>query len=149
HLIGLGKFHDADAADLRMGADFGDGLIRRLVIEIEDGDGFAASHLPAHGHLSDVYMVLAEDRADEADQPRHITVREDEHDPVHETIEVIRPNLHEPEILVAEKRAGGSVCLLLSDNIGPDERAEIAFLGAILLDDFNATLPSQKLSVDD
>src|SRR5262249_49461603 len=76
HLVGGGEFDDADAADLRMGADFFDRFIGRLVIEVEDGDGLAAGHLPAYGHLGDVDLVFAEDRTDEADQARHIAVRE-------------------------------------------------------------------------
>ena len=89
HFIGGGKVDDADAADLRVGADFGDGFVGRLAVEVKNGDGLAAGHLPAHGHLGDVDPVLAENRADEADQPGHIPMRENQHDAIHETIEMI------------------------------------------------------------
>ena len=82
-----------------------EGLLRRLAVEVQDGDGLAAGQLPADGHLGDVDLVLAEDRADEADQARHVAVREDQHDAVHVGVEVVRAELHEAQILVAEQRA--------------------------------------------
>src|SRR5438445_1387808 len=89
HFSSRWQLDDAKAADLRVGADFLDRFFRRLSVQIEDGDGFAARLLTADGHLSDVDAVFAEDGADEADQTRHIVVREDHHDAVHEGIEMI------------------------------------------------------------
>src|SRR5262249_18466339 len=62
------KLDHAEAADLRMGTDLAQRLLRRRVVEVEHRDGLAAGDLPADRHLGDVDVVLAEDRADEADQ---------------------------------------------------------------------------------
>ena len=64
-------------------------------------------------------------------------------------VEVVRAELHEPQVLVAEQRAGGGVRLLVGGDVGPDERAEVALLGIGLLDDLDAALAGQQLGVDD
>ena len=45
--------------------------------------------------------MLAEDRADKADQARHVAVREDQHDPVHVGVQMIWPQLHQTQELEA------------------------------------------------
>ena len=45
----------------------------------------------------DVYLVVAENGADEADEPWHVLVREEQHDAVEVGIEVERAELHEAQ----------------------------------------------------
>ena len=98
---------------------------------------FAAGELPAHGHLGNIYPVLAENGADETDQARHVPVRKEQHDAVHDGVQVIRPKLHQAKVLVAEKGGGGSVGFLLREDIRLDERAEI--VDHRVFDDFRDT----------
>ena len=74
HLARRRQLHHAQAADLRVRPHLRKRLLRRRAVEVQHRDRLAAGLLPADGHLGDVHAVLAEDRADEADQPRHVAV---------------------------------------------------------------------------
>ena len=76
-------------------------------------------------------------------------MRENQHDAIHVTVEMIRSKLNEAQVLVTEERAGRCVRLLLSDHVGSDQGAEVSLLGAALLDDLDAALAGEKLGVDD
>ena len=73
-MVSRRQLDDADALNFLVGGDFGEGGWRRDGVEIEDADGFAAGSGAADGHLGDVHAVLAEDRADGADDAGHVAV---------------------------------------------------------------------------
>ena len=58
--------------------DFGDGVFGGEAVEIEDADGGAAGGGAADRHLGDVDLVVAENRADRADDAGHVVVGEDQ-----------------------------------------------------------------------
>ena len=87
--------------------------------------------------------MLAEDRADEADQAGHVVVSEDQHDAVEERVEMVGPDLHQTQVLVAEEGARRRVGFLVGDDLGPDQGAEIALPGIALLDNVDAALACQ------
>ncbi len=124
-------------------------LLRRRAVEVEHGDGLAARHLPADGHLGDVDLMLAEDGADVADQPRQVAVVEQQHHAVHAGVEMIRAQLHQAQELVAEQRPRRGVDLAVSVQVGLDQRAEVTLLRRGSLDDLDAALGRQQRGVDD
>ena len=61
---------------------------------------------PAHGHLGDVHPVGAEDRADFADDARHVAVCENHENAVEVGVETEIAELDQAGHVVAENRAG-------------------------------------------
>src|SRR5262249_4873851 len=149
HLADFWQFYHAEAANLRMRPHFLERLFRRHRIEIQYGDRLAARQLAAHRHLCDVHLMLAENGADEADQPWHVAVRENQHVAVHVRSELIWPKWHQPQKLIAEERPRRRVGFLLRHQFGSQQSAEISLSRTRLLDNFNAALARQQLRVDD
>src|SRR6185436_14540049 len=82
HLTRRRQFQNADAADVFVVLDFGDGVFGGEAVEVEDADGGAAGGGAADGHLGDVDPVVAKDGPDRADDAGDVVVGEDEHHPV-------------------------------------------------------------------
>src|SRR6476660_171605 len=84
-------------------------LVRRLAVEVEHADCFAARRGPADCHLGDIDAVFAENRTYAPDDAGHVPVTEDEQTAVQIGLETEIVERDEPRHLLAKERAGGPV----------------------------------------
>lgn len=106
-MAGGGKFEDANAGNVRVGRDFGEGGGRGKGVEIEDTDGTAAGSGAADGHLGDVDFVIAKDRADGTDDAGAVVVGENEQIAIEIGFESEFAESNEARHVGAEERAAG------------------------------------------
>ena len=130
----------ANLVDRRLGRDrvqlhHADRLAPRFVVSAADV------------HLGDVHMIPAERIADEPDQAGDVAVGEQKQIAVEMGVEPVGAKADEPEKLLAEEGAGGHIRFLVGRDLGLDQRAEVAGVGRLLLDDGDPALPGHDLGV--
>ena len=74
---------------------------------------------PADRHLGDVHAVLAEDRADAADDAGHVVVAEDQQAAVEIGFQPVVVERHQPRHVLAEERAGGAMLCRRRSSLRP------------------------------
>ena len=104
-----GRWTTDGRRDRRQLPDLRQGLGRRLAIEIQNADRFAARRSAADRHLGDVHVVPAEDRAHAADDARHVVMAEHQQPAVQIRFQPEVVERHQPRHVLAEDRARGPV----------------------------------------
>ena len=106
--------------------DRGERLVRNVSVDLDQRDGVAAGLLAAEMEGRDVVALLAEQRAEPADEAGLVAVGDVEHVRPELGLHVDALDLDDARLAVGENRAGDGALLLLGD----DGQADVALIGA-------------------